>query len=76
MKSLDHPATGGKAIARIVKIKIAGDTVRVEDWLGRDLAKALGSEVPVLWLTPTDSKDRSKLATLHMMTPRVVAWFD
>jgi hypothetical protein len=55
-KSLDHPSKDSKAIAKIVKVEIAGDDKRITDWLGNDFATALGSEVVVMWLTPADTE--------------------
>jgi hypothetical protein len=45
MESLDHPSTDGKVIAKIVKVEITGDEKRITDWLGNDLATALGSDI-------------------------------
>ena len=45
--SLDHPSTDGKAIAKIVKVEIAGDESRIEEWLGSELRAAIGSNVEV-----------------------------
>ena len=43
MESLDHPSTDGKAITKVVKVEITGGEKRITDWLGNDLATALGS---------------------------------
>jgi hypothetical protein len=48
--SLDHPSTDGKAIAKIVKVEIAGDESRIEEWLGSELRAAIGSDVEVEWV--------------------------
>ena len=32
----DHPSQGGKAVAKIVKIEILGDSAHNEEWLGSD----------------------------------------
>ena len=39
-----------------VEVEIAGDEKRITDWLGNDLATALGSEVEVMWLSPADTE--------------------
>jgi hypothetical protein len=39
---LDHPSTDGKAIAKIVKIEIAEDESRIEEWLGSEFHTAIG----------------------------------
>jgi hypothetical protein len=38
--SLDHPSTDGKAIAKIVKIEIAGREPCIEEWLVSELLAA------------------------------------
>ena len=40
--SLDNPSTDGKAIAKIVKVEIAGDESRIEEWLGLKLPTIIG----------------------------------
>ncbi len=47
---LDHPSIDGKAIAKIVKVEIAGDESRIEDWLGSELRAVVGSDVEVEWV--------------------------
>jgi hypothetical protein len=73
---LDHPSTDGKAIAKIVKVEIAGDEKRITDWLGNDLATALGSEVEVMWLSPADTEGESGIVAVHLMTPSGVVRVD
>jgi hypothetical protein len=75
-KSLDHPSTDGKAIAKIVKVEIAGDEKRITDWLGNNLATALGSEVEVMWLSPADTEGESGIVAVHLMTPSGVVRVD
>jgi hypothetical protein len=75
-KSLDHPSTDGKAIAKIVKVEIAGDEKRITDWLGNDVAIALGSEVEVMWLSPADTEGESGIVAVHLMTPSGVVRVD
>ena len=73
---LDHPSTDGKAIVKIVKVEIAGDEKRITDWLGNDLATALGSEVEVMWLSPADTEGESGIVAVHLMTPSGVVRVD
>lgn len=67
-KSLDHPSTDCKAIAKIVKVEIAGDPVRIEEWLG--------SDVEVIWLTPADTEGESGIVAVHLITPSGVVRLD
>ena len=71
-----HPSTDGKAVATIVKVEIAGDPVRIKEWLGSDLTKALGSEVEVVWLSPADTEGESGIIAVHLMTPSGVVRVD
>jgi hypothetical protein len=75
-KSPDHPSIDGKAIAKIVKIEIAGEPVRIQEWLGCDLKTALGAEVEVVWLTPADAEGESGIIAVHLMTPSGVVRLD
>jgi len=67
-KSLDHPSTDGKVIAKIVKVEIAGDEKRITEWLG--------SEVEVIWLSPADTDDESGIVAVHFMRPSGVVRVD
>ena len=71
-----HPSTDGKAIAKIVKVEIAGDPVRIEEWLESDLTNALGNEVEVVWLSPADTEGESGIVAVHLMTPSGVIRID
>jgi hypothetical protein len=51
-----HPSTDGKAVAKIVKIEIAGDETTISDWLGLDVKTAIGSGIEVEWVS-VDSND-------------------
>jgi hypothetical protein len=59
-----------------VKVEIAGDEKRITDWLGNDLATALGSEVEVVWLSPADTEGESGIIAVHLMTPSGVVRVD
>jgi len=66
----------GKAIAKIVKVEIAGDEKRIQEWLGSELSVALGSEVEIIWLTPADTEGESGIVAVHLMTPNGVVRLD
>jgi hypothetical protein len=74
--SLDHPSTDGKAIAKIVKVEIAGDESRIEEWLGSELHAAIGSEVEVEWATASASDGESGIVAVHVMIPSGVVRLD
>jgi hypothetical protein len=74
--SLDHPSTDGKAIAKIVKIEIAGDESCIEEWLGSELGAAIGSDVEVEWVAAAASDGESGIVAVHVMTPSGVVRLD
>jgi hypothetical protein len=74
--SLDHPSIDGKAIAKIVKVEIAGDESRIEEWLGSELRAAIGSDVEVEWVSATSSDGESGIVAVHVMTPSGVVRLD
>ena len=55
---------------------LAGDEKRITDWLGNDLTTALGSEVEVMWLSPSDTEGESGFVAVHLMTPSGVVGVD
>jgi Glyoxalase-like domain len=66
----------GKAIAKIVKVEIAGDESRIEEWLGSELRAAIGSDVEVEWVPTTASDGESGIIAVHVMTPSGVVRLD
>ena len=74
--SLDHPSTDGKVIAKIVKVEIAGDESRIEEWLGSELRVAIGSDVKVEWVADSASGGEFRIVAVHVMTPSGVVQLD
>jgi hypothetical protein len=74
--SLDHPSTDGKAIAKIVKVEIAGDESRIEEWLGSELRAAIRSDVEVEWVAESANDGDSGIVAVHVMTPSGVVRLD
>jgi hypothetical protein len=74
--SLDHPSTDGKAIAKIVKVEIAGDESRIEELLGSELRTAIGSDVEVEWASKSANDGDSGIVAVHVMTPSGVVRLD
>ncbi len=71
-----HPSTDGKAVAKIVKVEIAGDEKTITDWLGSDAAAALGSNVDVIWLSPAENEGENGIVAVHLETPTGVIRLD
>ena len=59
-----HPSTGGKNI-ELLKLEIAGDRERVDDWLGGETDKIL-HDVDIEWIAPNGQPG---LQAAHFMTP-------
>jgi hypothetical protein len=55
---------------------LAGDEKKITDWLGNDLATALGSKVEVMWLCPDFTGGDSGIVAVHLMRPRGVMRVD
>jgi hypothetical protein len=73
--SKDHPSTEGKPVAKIIKVEIAGDKKTIADWLGSDMAHAIG-DVEVEWLSPEDNDGESGIVAVHLETPHGVVRLD
>ena len=71
-----HPSTDGKAVAKIVKFEIAGDEKTITDWLGSNTALALGDNVEVNWLSPSDNDGENGIVAVHLETPSGVVRLD
>ena len=75
-KSLDHPSTDGKAIAKIVKVEIAGDKKTISEWIGSDLEKAIGSDIEVEWVDASTNDGDTGIVAVHLATPTGVIRLD
>jgi hypothetical protein len=60
-----HPSVGGRQV-ELLKIEIAGDQERVDEWLG-GRSKEILSDVDIDWCPP---RDRAGLAAAIFSTPR------
>lgn len=74
--SFDHPSTYGTAIAKIVKVEIAGDELNIEEWFGSELRAAIGSDVEVEWISADANDSDSRIIAIHVMTPSSVVRLD
>ena len=67
----DPPLCGGRQV-ELLKIEIAGDRARVDQWLGGRSSEIL-SDVDIDWCPP---RDRAGLAAAIFSTPAVRCEFD
>jgi hypothetical protein len=71
-----HPSTDGKAVAKIVKVEIAGDEKTITDWLGSDTVKAIGPDVEVIWVSASENDGDNGIVAVHLSTPSGVVRLD
>lgn len=71
-----HPSTDGKAVAKIIKVEIAGDEATITNYLGSDTSNALGDNVEVVWLSPEDNDGENGIVAVHLNTPTGVVRLD
>ena len=63
-------------MAKIVKVEIAGDESRIEEWLGSELRAAIGSDVEDEWVSADVNDGDSGIVAVHVMTPSGVVRLD
>jgi len=73
--SSEHPSADGKATGSISKIEIAGDEKTITEWLGSDMAHAIG-DIEVQWLSPEDNDGESGIVAVHVATSHGVVRID
>jgi hypothetical protein len=63
-----HPSTDGKAVAKIVKIEIAGDESTISEWLGSDVKTAIGSGIEVDWVSVEANEGDTGIVAVEVET--------
>jgi hypothetical protein len=63
-----HPSTDGKAVAKIVKIEIAGDETTIAEWLGTDVKSALGNGIEVEWVSSQVNEGDTGIVAIEVET--------
>ena len=63
-----HPSTDGKAVAKIVKIEIAGDESTIAEWLGSEVKKAVGSGIEIEWVSVDANDGDSGIVAVEVET--------
>ena len=71
-----HPSTDGKAVAKIVKIEIAGEENKVITWLGNKIENALGRSIEVIWQPYSPSHEDTGIIAVHLETPNGIVRLD
>ena len=63
-----HPSTDGKAVAKIVKIEIAGNESTIAEWLGSEVKKAVGSGIEIEWVSVDTNDGDSGIVAVEVET--------
>lgn len=63
-----HPSTDGKAVAKIVKIEIAGDESTIAEWLGSEVKTAVGSGIEIEWVSVDANDGDSGIVAVEIET--------
>ena len=71
-----HPSTDGKAVAKIVKIEIAGDETTIAEWLGSDVKKAVGSGIEIEWVSNEANDGESGIRAIWFETGSTITEID
>ena len=61
-----HPSTDGKAVAKIVKIEIAGDESTIAEWLGSEVNKAVGNGIAIEWVSTDMNEGDTGIVAVHL----------
>ena len=61
-----HPSTDGKAVAKIVKIEIAGDESAISEWLGSEVKTAIGNGIEVEWVSTDVNNGDNGIVAVHI----------
>jgi hypothetical protein len=61
-----HPSTDGKAVAKIVKIEIAGDESSISEWLGSEVKSAIGSGIEIEWISVNANEGEPGIIAVHL----------
>jgi len=61
-----HPSTDGKAVAKIVKIEIAGDESAISEWLGSEVQSAIGSGIEIEWVSVNANEGEPGIIAVHL----------
>jgi hypothetical protein len=71
-----HPSTDGKAVAKIVKIEMAGDESTIAEWLGSEVKSAIGSGIEIEWVSNTANDGESGIKAIWFETGSNMAEID
>jgi hypothetical protein len=71
-----HPSTDGKAVAKIVKIEIAGDESTIAEWLGSEVQAAIGSGIEIEWVSDDANDGESGIKAIWFKTGETLSEID
>ena len=64
-----HPSSDGKAASKITRLEVAGEPQTVREYLGVEYKDALGEEVEIHWMTPSEADGDTGIIAVQFETP-------
>ena len=59
----------GKAASKITRLEVAGEPQTVREYLGVEYKDALGEEVEIHWMTPSEADGDTGIIAVQFETP-------
>jgi len=64
-----HPSSDGKAASKITRLEVAGEPQTVREYLGVEYKDALGEEVEIHWMSPSEADGDTGIIAVQFETP-------
>ena len=64
-----HPSSDGKAASKIIRLEVAGEPQTVREYLGVEYKDALGEEVEIHWMSPSEADGDTGIIAVQFETP-------
>jgi hypothetical protein len=71
----EHPSSENEAVAKILKMEIAGDPVQIREWIGEDFTTAFES-IEIDWIDPKHNNNETGLVAVQFSTPNGIFRLD
>ena len=63
-----HPSADGKPSAKIKRIEVAGEPSKVREYLGCEYKDALGNDIEINWLSPSEAEGDTGIIAVEFET--------
>ena len=64
-----HPSADGKPASKITAIEVAGEPTKVREYLGCEYKDALGNDIEIRWLSPSEADGDTGIIAVKFHTP-------